>query len=72
MVGQICQVSHEFRYGTGPSAGSAPVRIGWGITLVLDMSDDTCTLAAIEGRSAEETGVLLNARLERLVTALVD
>lgn len=40
--------------------------------LVLDMSDDTCTLAAIEGRSAEETGVLLNARLERLVTALVD
>jgi hypothetical protein len=46
VVGQICQVSHEFRYGSGTNAGSAPVRIGWGITLVLDMSDDATRKAA--------------------------
>jgi hypothetical protein len=36
VVGQICQIAHEFRY----SDGRPPVMLGWGITLVLDMSDD--------------------------------
>ena len=40
--------------------------------LLLDVADDTCTLAAIEGRSSEEAGELLNVRIERIVTALVD
>jgi hypothetical protein len=35
VVGQICQIPHEFR-----SAARAPQHLGWGITLVLDMSDD--------------------------------
>lgn len=36
VVGQICQIAHEFRYADG----RPPVMLGWGITLVLDMSDD--------------------------------
>ena len=42
VVGQICQIAHEFRYGDG----ATPVQIGWGITLVLDMSDDATRKAA--------------------------
>lgn len=40
--------------------------------LLLDVADDTCALAAIEGRSREEANELLNVRLEHIVTALVD
>ncbi|SBS71566.1 TetR/AcrR family transcriptional regulator [uncultured Microbacterium sp.] len=40
--------------------------------LLLDLSDDTCTRAAMEGRTREEIGALLNARLERLVVVLVE
>lgn len=40
--------------------------------LMLDLSDDTCTRAAMEGRSRDEIGELLNARLERLVVVLVE
>lgn len=40
--------------------------------LMLDLSDDTCTRAAMEGRTREEIGALLNARLERLVVMLVE
>lgn len=36
VVGQIGQVTHEFRYGDGRPS----VNLGWGITLVLDMSVD--------------------------------
>src|SRR5438045_1339546 len=36
VVGHIGQIAHEFRYANG----RAPVKLGWGITLVLDMSDD--------------------------------
>lgn len=46
--------------------------VGEAAQLLLDVSEDTCTLAAIEGRSRDEAGALLNDRLERLVTALVD
>ncbi len=42
VVGQICQVSHEFRYNDT----RASVPVGWGITLVLDMSDDATRKAA--------------------------
>jgi hypothetical protein len=37
VIGHIAQLSHEFRHGDG----SPPVTLGWGITLVLDTSDDT-------------------------------
>ncbi len=37
VIGHIAQIGHEFRYGDGRE----PVRLGWGITLVLDTSDDT-------------------------------
>ncbi|HEY6853155.1 MAG TPA: hypothetical protein VI139_02825, partial [Gemmatimonadales bacterium] len=42
VVGQIGQVAHEFRYADG----RPPVTVGWGITLVLDMSDDATRKAA--------------------------
>ncbi|GAC1686274.1 MAG: hypothetical protein NVS9B3_04660 [Gemmatimonadaceae bacterium] len=42
VVGQICQIPHEFRYADG----RPPVMVGWGITLVLDMSDDAIRKAA--------------------------
>lgn len=42
VVGQICQVSHEFRYADARPS----VQVGWGITLVLDMSDDATRKAA--------------------------
>ncbi len=42
VVGQIGQVTHEFRYADG----RPPVQVGWGITLVLDMSDDATRKAA--------------------------
>lgn len=42
VVGQICQVAHEFRYGDARPS----VQVGWGITLVLDMSDDAIRKAA--------------------------
>jgi len=42
VVGQIGQVEHEFRYADGRPS----VKIGWGITLVLDMSDDATRKAA--------------------------
>ncbi|MEX2181152.1 MAG: hypothetical protein WD771_03875 [Gemmatimonadaceae bacterium] len=42
VVGHIAQVAHEFRYADG----RPPVRIGWGITLVLDVSDDATRKAA--------------------------
>jgi AcrR family transcriptional regulator len=40
--------------------------------LLLDVSDDTCTRATLEGRTQSEINELLNARLERLVVALVE
>lgn len=40
--------------------------------LLLDVSDDTCARATLEGRSAAEITTLLNARIERLVTVIVD
>ena len=45
VVGHIAQVEHEFRYADG----RAPVKLGWGITLVLDMSDDTTRKLAGRG-----------------------
>lgn len=42
VVGHIAQIAHEFRYGDG----RPPVTLGWGITLVLDMSDDATRKAA--------------------------
>ncbi|MFN2635853.1 MAG: hypothetical protein ABR585_02345 [Gemmatimonadaceae bacterium] len=42
VVGQICQIPHEFRYADGRPS----VTLGWGITLVLDMSDDATRKAA--------------------------
>lgn len=42
VVGQICQIAHEFRYADERTAA----QIGWGITLVLDMSDDAIRKAA--------------------------
>lgn len=40
--------------------------------LLLDVSDDTCTRAALEGHVQGEINELLNTRLERLVGALVE
>ncbi|MGB4780137.1 TetR/AcrR family transcriptional regulator [Microbacterium sp.] len=40
--------------------------------LLLDVSDDTCTRATLEGRPLSEVAALLNARIERLVTVLVE
>lgn len=42
VVGQIGQVEHEFRYADGRPS----VKLGWGITLVLDMSDDATRKAS--------------------------
>jgi hypothetical protein len=42
VVGQICQIAHEYRYRDA----RPPAQIGWGITLVLDMSDDAIRKAA--------------------------
>ena len=42
VVGQICQIAHEFRYADGRPS----VMLGWGITLVLDVSDDATRKAA--------------------------
>ena len=39
--------------------------------LLLDLSEDTCTRAALERRPAVEVAALLNQRLERLVGVLV-
>lgn len=46
--------------------------IGEAAQLLLDVSDDTCTRATLEGRRDAEINELLNARLERLVVALVE
>lgn len=40
--------------------------------LLLDVSDDTCARATLEGRSDAEITALLNARIERLVGVLVE
>ena len=40
--------------------------------LLLDVSDDTCVRATLEGRPQAEVSEILNERLERLVAALVD
>ena len=40
--------------------------------LLVDVSDDTCTRATLEGRPTEEVNELMNARLERLVGVLVE
>ena len=40
--------------------------------LLLDVSDDTCTRATLEGRPVGEVTALLNERIERLVGVLVD
>ena len=40
--------------------------------LFLDISEDTCTRATLEGRATPEITELLNGRLERLVGVLVD
>lgn len=40
--------------------------------LMLDVSDDTCVRATLEGRPAAEITALLNARIERLVGVLVE
>jgi AcrR family transcriptional regulator len=40
--------------------------------LLMDVSDDTCTRATLEGRSRSEITEVLNARLGLLVAALVD
>lgn len=45
VVGHIGQIAHEFRYANG----RVPVKLGWGITLVLDMSDDGIRKAAGRG-----------------------
>src|SRR5256714_5019084 len=42
VVGHIGQIAHEFRYANGRS----PVKLGRGIPLVLDMSDDATRKAA--------------------------
>ncbi len=39
IIGYIAQIPHEFRYGL-PSCRVGVERLGWGVTLVLDMSDD--------------------------------
>lgn len=45
VVGHIAQIEHEFRYADG----RPPVKLGWGVTLVLDMSDDAVRKAAGRG-----------------------
>jgi len=45
VVGHIAQIAHEFRHADG----RPPVTLGWGITLVLDMSDDATRKAAGRG-----------------------
>jgi hypothetical protein len=45
VVGHIAQMAHEFRH----AGGRPPVRLGWGITLVLDTSDDGVRKAAGRG-----------------------
>ncbi|OGT96742.1 MAG: hypothetical protein A3I79_01965 [Gemmatimonadetes bacterium RIFCSPLOWO2_02_FULL_71_11] len=45
VVGHIAQIEHEFRYADG----RPPVKLGWGVTLVLDMSDDDTRKAAGRG-----------------------
>jgi hypothetical protein len=45
VVGHIAQIAHEFRYADG----RPPVTLGWGITLVLDTSDDPTRRAAGRG-----------------------
>jgi len=45
VVGHIAQAEHEYRYADG----RPPIRLGWGITLVLDMSDDTTRKVAGRG-----------------------
>ena len=45
VVGHIAQIAHEYRYADG----HPPVKLGWGITLVLDMSDDATRKAAGRG-----------------------
>lgn len=45
VVGHIAQIAHEFRYADGRPS----VTLGWGITLVLDMSDDATRKAAGRG-----------------------
>jgi hypothetical protein len=45
VVGHIAQIAHEFRYANGRPS----VKLGWGITLVLDMSDDATRKAAGRG-----------------------
>ncbi|MCB2231683.1 hypothetical protein KQH82_13270 [bacterium] len=39
VVGYVVQIPHVFRYGE-PSGRTGEEKIGWGVTLVLDMSDD--------------------------------
>jgi len=45
VVGHIGQIAHEFRYANG----RPPVTLGWGITLVLDTTDDATRKAAGRG-----------------------
>jgi len=45
VVGHIAQIAHEFRYADS----RPPVTLGWGVTLVLDMSDDAVRKAAGRG-----------------------
>ncbi|MGH7676419.1 MAG: hypothetical protein ACREMV_14205 [Gemmatimonadales bacterium] len=45
VVGHIAQIAHEFRY----AGGRPPVTLGWGVTLVLDMSDDAVRKVAGRG-----------------------
>lgn len=45
VVGHIAQIAHEFRHADGGD----PVPVGWGITLVLDSSDDATRKAAGRG-----------------------
>ncbi len=53
VVGHIAQIAHEFRYADGRH----PVQLGWGITLVLDSSDDAVRKAAGRGllKACEDT-----------------
>lgn len=46
--------------------------VGETAQLLLDVSEDTCTRATLEGRDEAEITELLNARLGRLVGALVE
>jgi len=42
VVGHIAQIAHEFRY----SDGRPSVRLGWGVTLVINMSEDAVRKAS--------------------------